>query len=48
MDELAFLGTNGKPCLAMDDLLDNVYSPEISQVDPLDDEYPPDHSKRHL
>jgi hypothetical protein len=44
MDEVAFLGTNGKPCLAMNDPLNNLYPPEVSQVDPLEDEYPPDHS----
>jgi hypothetical protein len=34
MDELAFLGTNDKPCLAVDDPLDNAYPPEVSQINP--------------
>ena len=42
IDELAFFGTNGKPCLVTDDPLDDAYPPEVSQVDPFD-EYPRDH-----
>ncbi len=48
MDELAFLGTNGKSCRVTDDPLADAYPPEASQVDQLDDEYPPDHSGSHL
>ncbi len=44
MDELAFLGTNGKPCLVTDDPLADAYLPEASQDDQLDDKYPPDYS----
>ena len=40
--DLAFFGTNGKPCLVTDDPLDDAYPPEVSQVDPFD-EYPRDH-----
>ena len=44
INELAFFGTNGKPCLVTDDSLDNVHPPEVSQVvEPINNEYPPDH-----
>jgi hypothetical protein len=43
MDELAFFGTSGKLCLVTYDPLNNSYPPGVSQVDPLYDEYPPDH-----
>lgn len=33
MDELAFFGTNGKPCLVTDHPLDNAYPFEVSQVE---------------
>ncbi len=42
ISDLAFFGTNGKPCLVTDDPLDNGYPPEVSQVDPFD-AYPTDH-----
>jgi hypothetical protein len=44
MNEFAFLGTSSKPCLATDDPLYKSCPPEVSLVDPVDDEYPPDHS----
>ena len=44
INELAFFGTNGKPCLVTDDSLDNAHPPEVSQVvEPINNEYPPDH-----
>jgi|LakMenEpi03Aug12_release.lakeMendotaPanAssembly.Ray.scaffolds.fasta_scaffold3892537_1 hypothetical protein len=33
MDELAFIATNGKPCLIADHPLDNAYPFEVSQVE---------------
>jgi len=33
MDELAFIATNGKPCLVADHSLDNAYPFEVSQVE---------------
>ena len=42
-DEFAFFGTNDRPCLVTDDPLDNAYPPELSQVESIDNDYPPDH-----
>ena len=41
MDELSFFGSNGNPDPAMNNQLDTVYHPELSQIKSLDDEYPP-------
>jgi hypothetical protein len=41
MNELSFFGSNGNPGPVMDDLLDTAYPPELSQVESIDDEYPP-------
>ena len=41
MDELSFFGSNGNPGPVMDDPLDTAYPPELSQVESIDDAYPP-------
>jgi hypothetical protein len=41
MDELSFFGSNGNPGPVMDDALDTAYPPELSQVESIDDAYPP-------
>ncbi len=41
MDELSFFGSNGNPGTVMDDPVDIAYPPELSQVESIDDEYPP-------
>ena len=41
MDELSFFHSNGNPDPATDDPLDTVYPHELSQVESINDEYPP-------
>jgi hypothetical protein len=41
MDELSFFGSNGNPGPVTDDAVDTAYPPELSQVESIDDVYPP-------
>jgi hypothetical protein len=41
MDELSFFGSDGNPGPVTNDALDTAYSPELSQVESIDDAYPP-------